>query len=82
MPSDRNPSNLRDWIFPLAVSAIISAAALYSWTSTDHEAYERCRLITPAQARLACYDDATAARQPAKGSFAPALHQQQPGKGS
>jgi hypothetical protein len=79
---DRTPSNFRDWVFPLAVSAIICAVALYSWASTDRDAYERCRLITSAQARLACYDDAAATRPPAKGSFAPAFHQQQPGTGS
>ena len=81
MPSADRLSELRDWIFPLVVSTIICIAALYSWASTDRDAYEHCRLISPAEARLICYDDA-AAKAPAKGGTAPSLHTQQSNTGS
>jgi hypothetical protein len=72
----------RDWIFPLVVSVIILAASFYSWANTDFETLQRCRSIARDDARLACYDEATAPKVPAKGGLAPSLQHPPGGTGS
>jgi hypothetical protein len=81
---DHEPSSAtsdRDWIFPLAVSAVICAIAFYAFPGSEHDDLQRCRGIAEDQARLACYDEATAPKQPAKGGMAPAITQINPRTG-
>jgi hypothetical protein len=71
-PSD-GPSG-RGQIARWVALAALGAIALYAWSDAGvaPEDVQQCLHPSPDQARLACYDELAAQKQPAKGALAPA----------